>query len=86
MLLCSEVQTYPDTAEIPVRNKAKLRDQGLELCQERLNSCLRDRAKGGSRALSAIESRLLFEVICKGFCSRRPDGPQQRAVDTGLDP
>ncbi|CAE7671464.1 unnamed protein product [Symbiodinium sp. CCMP2456] len=45
------VQTYPDTGEIPVRNKAKLRDQGLELCQERLNACLGDGTKQGIRAL-----------------------------------
>ncbi|CAE6937169.1 unnamed protein product [Symbiodinium sp. CCMP2592] len=64
MLRCfSEVQTYPDTAEIPVRNKAKLRDQGLEMCQERLNSCLGHAAKGGTRALSAFESQSLFEVV-----------------------
>ena len=36
----SEVSTYPDASEIPARNKAKLRAQGLEVCSERLDSCL----------------------------------------------
>ncbi|CAE7210692.1 unnamed protein product [Symbiodinium microadriaticum] len=36
-----KVQAYgPEAGEIPVRNKAKLRDQGLEVCRERLSSCL----------------------------------------------
>ena len=31
--------SYPDTAQIPARNKAKLRAKGLSFCEERLAAC-----------------------------------------------
>ncbi|CAJ1437541.1 unnamed protein product [Effrenium voratum] len=34
------VASYPAAEEIPARNKAKLRKQGLSLCQARLDACI----------------------------------------------
>eukprot|EP00747_Dinoflagellata_sp_TGD_P208810 gnl/TRDRNA2_/TRDRNA2_82258_c0_seq1.p1 gnl/TRDRNA2_/TRDRNA2_82258_c0~~gnl/TRDRNA2_/TRDRNA2_82258_c0_seq1.p1 ORF type:complete len:229 (+),score=27.87 gnl/TRDRNA2_/TRDRNA2_82258_c0_seq1:55-741(+) len=36
----SAVESYPDAAQIPSRNKVRLRAQGLDMCSARLASCM----------------------------------------------